>query len=178
MRKYYFLLITISLISCFYIIRCKSQYSALAEPKVPVRWESIETAAAAAKKDGKLIYIDFYTDWCGWCKRMDATTYRDTAFIRLLNTHFHPVQFNAEAGNYKLNGKEYKMDGQFNRFAVEMLNGEMAFPTSVILQSDLSGMFKQAGYMDAITSRAVATYFSEKHYLKNEKLSDFVQKFK
>jgi thioredoxin-related protein len=178
MRKYYLILAAITLISCLYLMNCKSRYAALEEPKAPIHWENMDDAVAAANKDGKLIYIDFYTDWCGWCKRMDATTYRDTALIRVLNTHFHPVQFNAEKGNYVLNGKNYPMDGQFNLFAVEALNGEMAFPTSVILKANLDGMYKQAGYMDAITTRAITTFFGEKHYQKGENLNEFVQKFK
>lgn len=33
---------------------------------------SYNDALRKAEKDGKPLMIDFYTDWCGWCKKMDA----------------------------------------------------------------------------------------------------------
>jgi thioredoxin-related protein len=47
-----------------------------------IKWEaSYETALAAAKKSGKLLMIDFWTDWCGWCNRLDEDTYPDAAVV-------------------------------------------------------------------------------------------------
>lgn len=179
MAKYYAGLAVITLVVIFFVMRCKSsQYASKPVPPTPVAWQDIETAAKQAAQDGKPLLIDFYTDWCGWCKRMDQSTYRDTALIRVLNTHFHPVKFNAEKGTYTLNGKSYGMQGQFNKFAVESMQGNMAFPTTVILRPDLGGMFKQEGYMDGQTLRAVATYFYQKQYDKRIKLNDFVRDFK
>ncbi|MEO1451509.1 MAG: thioredoxin, partial [Bacteroidota bacterium] len=43
--------------------------------KEEVNWVSMEEAATLAAQDGKKIMVDLYTGWCGWCKRMDATTY-------------------------------------------------------------------------------------------------------
>ena len=34
------------------------------------RHVSFDEAKAAAKDESKLLFIDFYTDWCGPCKRM------------------------------------------------------------------------------------------------------------
>ena len=42
-----------------------------------INWISFEQAMALAKQDGKPVLVDVYTDWCGWCKRLDATTYQD-----------------------------------------------------------------------------------------------------
>ena len=38
---------------------------------------SFESALAKAKTENKLIFIDFWTDWCGWCKRLDKDTFSD-----------------------------------------------------------------------------------------------------
>jgi thiol-disulfide isomerase/thioredoxin len=43
---------------------------------------SLHTAMAQAKKTGRLIMVDFYTDWCGYCKKLDAETYIDPAVIQ------------------------------------------------------------------------------------------------
>ena len=63
-----------------------------------VNWISINDALALNEKgkNKRPIFIDLYTDWCGWCKRMDATTLQDPKVVAYLNKHFHCVKFNAE----------------------------------------------------------------------------------
>ena len=47
-----------------------------------VHWQpSYYAAMKAAKRSGKPMFIDFYTDWCGPCKYLDKTTYQDAKFI-------------------------------------------------------------------------------------------------
>lgn len=38
---------------------------------------SFDALLAEAKKSNKLVFIDFWTTWCVWCKRLDADTFSD-----------------------------------------------------------------------------------------------------
>ena len=47
-----------------------------------VNWQpSYWAAQKAARRSGKPLFVDFYTDWCGPCKYLDATTYRNAKFV-------------------------------------------------------------------------------------------------
>ena len=61
-----------------------------------VKWYSIEEAVQLASQEPRVLVIDVYTDWCGWCKRMDADTFSDPAVAEIMNKHFYPVKLNAE----------------------------------------------------------------------------------
>ncbi|NLA50280.1 MAG: DUF255 domain-containing protein, partial [Bacteroidales bacterium] len=61
-----------------------------------VRWYSMEEAEKLYNKSPRPIFIDTYTDWCGWCKKMDNETFTDPVIADLLNSKFYPVKFNAE----------------------------------------------------------------------------------
>ena len=41
-----------------------------------------------AKGENKLIYIDAYTDWCGWCVELDKKTFTDSLVSAFMNAHF------------------------------------------------------------------------------------------
>ena len=51
---------------------CIGAVTMMAQEKI--EWLTIEQAQEQSKKDGdnaKKYFVDCYTDWCGWCKRMD-----------------------------------------------------------------------------------------------------------
>ena len=50
-----------------------------------VKWYTMEEVQKINTENPKKIFIDVYTDWCGWCKKMDATTFTDPRIIKILN---------------------------------------------------------------------------------------------
>lgn len=54
------------------------------------------TALQRAKAEHKPMLIDFYTDWCGWCKVQDTTTWLDADVARYVNTYMVAVKLDAE----------------------------------------------------------------------------------
>jgi thiol-disulfide isomerase/thioredoxin len=61
-----------------------------------IAWEKdFKAALQQARGAGRPVLVDFWADWCAWCHKLDATTYRDPAVIELARA-FVPVKVNTE----------------------------------------------------------------------------------
>jgi thioredoxin-related protein len=69
-----------------------------------LEWLDWNEGYEKAVQAGKIVLVDAYTDWCGWCKRMDRDTYSQPEVIKAINADFVPVKFNPE-----IPGKTYKV---------------------------------------------------------------------
>lgn len=74
-----------------------------------VNWLSWEEAMVQNQVEKRKIVVDIYTDWCGWCKKMDAHTFEADIIAAYLNENYYAVKFDAERREtITYNGKEYK----------------------------------------------------------------------
>ena len=133
-------------------------------------WLTMTDALAKSKKANKKILVDFFTDWCGWCKRMDKTTYEDPRVIETLNRYFIPVKFNAEREEpltYK--GVNYSMRAQGIRstheFATFLLSGKMGYPTTSFLGVDHDLLTNIPGYINAEEMVLILKFFGQNKHL-------------
>jgi thiol:disulfide interchange protein len=75
-----------------------------------VPWErSLSDALEKATGERKLVMVDFYTDWCGWCRKLDETTLADPHVHRALDK-FVAVRLNAEKDGREA-AVRYRVDG-------------------------------------------------------------------
>jgi thioredoxin-related protein len=147
-----------------------------------VNWISFEKAIELNKKEKKFILLDVYTDWCGWCKRMDKTTYKNKVIVEYINKHFYAVKLDGEGKKdivYKEYTFKYKEKGRskFHELPATILNGKLSYPTTVVLDKNEKLLDRIPGYLDAKTMEKVINYFAQEKY-KSEKWDVFVKKFK
>ena len=90
-----------------------------------INWISFEEALSRSSKEPKKIFMDIYTDWCGWCKKMDKSTFTDPVVIDYLNKHFYSVKLDAETKDtitYKAKDYTFVPAYKSNEVAAYLLN--------------------------------------------------------
>ena len=147
-----------------------------------VKWMTIEEAEKLSKTNKKKVFIDVYTDWCGWCKVMDKNTFNHEKIADYLNENFYPVKLNAEQREDILfRGSTYKFIEQgsrgYHQLAAIFLNGRLSYPTVVFLDEDLNGVTMAPGYMKPNQFDVVLKYIGDNHY-KTVKWGEFQKTYK
>ena len=66
-------------------------------------------ALLAAQERGKYLFVDCYTDWCGWCKVADKKTFAAEDVGEFLNEHFVSVKVDMERGKGVRLGMKYRV---------------------------------------------------------------------
>jgi thioredoxin-related protein len=149
-----------------------------------IKWMDFEEAVALNKKKPKKIFIDTYTDWCGWCKKMDASTFINPVIVEYMNANFYAVKFNAERKDtVNFNGKQYinpNPGGQraSHQLAQELLGGRMSYPSFVILDEKLNKITIVPGYHKAPEFESILHFFGENAYIADPVFSNFDATFK
>lgn len=134
-----------------------------------VTWLSWEDAMARQSRDGGKVFLSIYTDWCGWCKRMDLQTYGHSKIAAYLNANFHPVKLDAEyKAPLSYQGKTYEFvkNGKrgYHELAAELLRGRLSYPGVVFLDEEGKVIQAIVGFKTPQQFERILTYFAENHY--------------
>lgn len=148
-----------------------------------IKWMDFEEAVAASKKKPKKIFLDMYTDWCGWCKKMDASTFINPVIVEYMNENYYAVKFNAERKDTVVfNGKSYvnpNPTGQrsSHQLAQELMAGRMSYPSFLFLDENAAKITTVPGYRKAPEFESILHYIAEDAY-KTQKWEEFSASFK
>lgn len=138
-----------------------------------VAWKTIEQASKVeSKSNTKLYFIDFYTSWCGWCKKMDRETFTNPTVAQILNTYYIPVKFDAEGSSqFTWAGAKYfntptapGARPNTHNFAKKTLGAQMGFPSFGLFKSDQRQLTVVQGYQSASDLVVILWYFASGDY--------------
>ena len=155
--------------------------AALIAQDAKVKWVSIEEAEKLNKEQPKKIMVDVYTDWCGWCKKMDKETFGNPVIAGFINKHYYAVKLNAEGKDEIIfNGTTYKFIAQgqrgYHELAAGLLNGKMSYPSIAYLNEELQLLGAVPGYMTPTSIEPLLNYIAENKFT-NESLEDYQKSF-
>lgn len=145
-----------------------------------IEWmTSFDELQAKMAKAPRKVLMDVYTQWCGWCKRMDAATYTNPSLIKYVNNNFYAFKLDAERRDtIHFNGKTYYYEPNYkcNTIAVDLLGGKLSYPTSVFMLENFQNATPVPGYMTVPQIEYVLSYFGDNAY-KHEKWEDYQKSY-
>lgn len=99
----------------------------------PAWINSVDDAFERAEKENKLVIIDAFASWCGWCKRLDKDVLDTQKFVDLASPLYVLLRLNTED------------KGEGTRFAQQ--HGIRNLPTTTVMDYDRTVVGKAQGYL-------------------------------
>lgn len=150
--------------------------------KEEIKWLTFDQAIELNKKNPRKIMVDVYTDWCGWCKKLDASTFKHPVIAKYVNEKYYAVKFNAESKdpvvlkNHTFVNPNPQSKNSTHQLAAAMLNNRLSYPTTVFFDEEFNLLSPVPGYQDASTMEVIINYFGSESY-KNQKFDDYKSTF-
>ncbi|CAM1333984.1 thioredoxin family protein [Tenacibaculum aestuariivivum] len=147
-----------------------------------VNWLTFEEAIEKSSSNPKPILVDLYTDWCGWCKKMDKTTYKNNIIVKYINDNYYAVKMDGEGkDDISFNGKIYKYVQQgkskYHELAAAIMKGKMSYPSTAFFDPEKRLIQTVPGYLTEAKFEKILAYFTKDAY-KTVEWPDFEKSFK
>jgi thioredoxin-related protein len=131
-------------------------------------WAEVEELSSQEKRK---VMVDIYTEWCGWCKKMDAATFQQSYISEYVNENYYAVKFNAEMReDLVFRGKTYSFVASgkrgYHELAAEITNGRLGYPTVVFLDEALEVIQALPGYKEPGEFEKILSYFAQDFHKK------------
>ncbi len=140
-----------------------------------ITWLTWEEAVNLSLTDTnpKKMFVDVYTDWCGWCKRMDRVTFQNPEVSAYMQENFYMVKLDAEGKDpieYQGNTFKFVPSGRrgYHELAAALLQGKMSYPTVVFLDEDRNMLSPVPGYQEVKPFMQIAQYFGDNIYKEKD----------
>lgn len=116
---------------------------------------SFEEVDSLQQIQKRKIIVFIHTDWCQFCQRMKATTFKNQEIIEKLNSDFYFIDFNAEGKqDITFNKQTFKYKPSGNNVGVHELalqlgtiNNQIAYPVLCVLNEKNEIIFQYSNYI-------------------------------
>lgn len=128
----------------------------IAQKRSQVQWISFEQLEDSLNTKPKSVFIDFYTEWCTYCRKMDKEVFTKPAVAELLNNSYYAVRMDAETtdtirfdGRFFVNRESTKKRRGFHDLALLLgqRGGQFAPPTMLVLDPEFTVKSRYFEYM-------------------------------
>ena len=133
-----------------------------------ISWMKYDVGLAKAKEEGKHVFIDFTAKWCGWCKKMEGSTFVDPRVVQMLNDNFVSVKVDGDSKE-ELDVEGYKIT---ERDLTRSEYGVTGYPAFWFLKSDGSKVGQLKGYQQTEKFLEALAFVNDKKYEAETKVED------
>lgn len=119
--------------------------------------QNYDQALAAAAENDKLLFVDFYTTWCGPCKQLDRLVYQNDSMRAILHKDVVLLKYDAEKDS---------------TFHLSKKHHVLSYPTGLILDQNglvVNRIYSFAGEDAAALSNSVVKFVDESTELSKNK---------
>jgi thioredoxin-related protein len=130
-----------------------------------------KTALDAGQLFPKKIFIDVYTDWCGWCKKMDASTFLDPMVVDYMNDNYYAVKMDAKMkdtiifNNHTFINPQPDTKRSTHSLPGSLLDWKLSYPSYIILDENFSRIMVIPGYRVPEDLMGWLIFFKNNHHL-------------
>jgi thioredoxin-related protein len=126
---------------------------------------------AAAAREKKPIIVDFYTDWCKWCKVMDKETFAAPSVMEIMTAGWIKIKIDAENGEKSGTFKDQTLE--YNKLAAAF--GVRGYPSYLFFDKEGQPVTVISGYHEKENFIPMLDYFTKELYIKEVNLQEYVK---
>ena len=147
------------ILSVFFFLPLVVLFAQTNKELASLRWHRWDEGVTATQTSGKYMLVDVYTDWCGWCKKMDRVVYTHPQVQQLLAASFVTIKLDAESTNLITNGTN-----QYTEQELAKMLGVNSYPTTMVYDKRFQLISRFSGYYEPKEFIRYLKYIRGKHY--------------
>lgn len=136
-----------------------------------IKWYKYNEGIKIAKKQKKNILIDFYADWCYWCKVMDEKVFSNQEVSDILKKKFVCIRVDTDSINEKIVHNNQVLSAQ--EFAAS--SGVRGLPTVLFMNKTGDPLLLLPGYVKKGPFISILNYIDRECFKNNIDINDYVE---
>lgn len=139
-----------------------------------INWLTWEEMKDLQEQERKKVFVDVYTDWCGWCKKMDASTFKDPEVVAAMNAYYYAVKLDAEMKDTIMHNNMMFVNINPDKkrgvhtLAASLLNSKMSYPSFVVLDENFNRNIIISGYQKVPELLANLLFFGTNQHVRHQ----------